>query len=70
MLKAPWSEKQVEYLNKWQRSGEMHPFTCPGKKGGCKDRVLIATEYGWVCSCGEYTQDWAHGFQSLEEDER
>ncbi len=22
--------------------------------------VLIATERGWICPCGKYTQDWFH----------
>ena len=26
--------------------------------------VLIPTENGWVCPCGDYTQNWAHDFMS------
>lgn len=22
--------------------------------------ILVATEQGWVCPCGKYTQDWFH----------
>lgn len=56
-----WSEEQIKELNDFQRKGEFHPYTCPGDND-CSDRILIATENGWVCSCGEYTQDWAHSF--------
>lgn len=31
----------------------------------CPDEgLLIATPQGWVCPCGKYTQDWAHGFMA------
>lgn len=60
---APWTTGQVAALNKWQRAGNVHPFTCPGDLPGCEDhRDLIATPAGWVCACGQYRQDWAHGF--------
>ena len=26
--------------------------------------ILIATEEGWICPCGQYTQKWAHSFMS------
>lgn len=26
--------------------------------------ILKATKDGWVCPCGEYTQNWAHSFMS------
>lgn len=80
-IKAPFTASQVEKLNKYQRSGQLHEFTCHGKplipnkttprielsrelcpKGG----VLIATEDGWVCPCGSFTQDWAHAFMAEE----
>lgn len=61
-MKAPFTPEQVAALNEFQK-GPMHPFTCPGDKKHCyKDNVLVATEQGWVCACGEYTQDWAHDF--------
>ena len=28
-IEAPWSDEQVRSLNGFQRSGVMHPFTCP-----------------------------------------
>ena len=71
-IKTPFSSEQVKNLNKFQESGEFHPFTCDRSFEECevnkvprdfsKDGILIATEKGWVCPCGRYTQDWAHGF--------
>lgn len=31
--KAPWSKTQTGNLNRWQKSGLVHPFTC----GTCRD---------------------------------
>jgi len=56
---APWTDEQVAKLNEFQSCDHAHPFTCPGE-GGCPSRNLIATNEGWVCACGDYTQDWAH----------
>lgn len=62
-VKAPWTEEQVEALKRYQADGRFHPFTCPGEGLGCGDhRELIPTTGGWVCACGRYRQDWAHGF--------
>jgi len=57
--KVQWTDEQVRKLNEFQACGHMHPFTCPGE-GDCPSRELIATNEGWVCACGGYTQDWAH----------
>jgi hypothetical protein len=63
MIDKPWTQEQVDALNRHQAERRFHPFTCPGDKPSCKDqRNLIATTNGWVCACGEYTQDWAHDF--------
>ena len=63
MITAPWTDDQVEALNRWQKAGVVHPFTCPGDQPGCGDhRELIARADGWHCSCGAYRQDWAHDF--------
>lgn len=71
MDKAPWTPERVEYLNKLQDSGIVHPYTCNREPAECevkhrapeehsKDGILIATTDGWVCPCGKYKQDWAH----------
>ena len=74
-VRAPFTPEQVEALNRFQKYGMFHSFTCG------KDRMdeahtayqeehggdygeLVATEAGWVCpvpGCG-YTQGWAHAF--------
>jgi hypothetical protein len=44
-----------------------HPFTCD-KRHNCSKHeqynygILHPTKDGWICSCAEYTQDWAHDF--------
>jgi hypothetical protein len=57
---APWSDEQVATLNRWQKLGYVHEFTCPGD--GCKVRVLTARKSGWVCEGCGYQQTWAHDF--------
>jgi hypothetical protein len=56
-MMAPWTQEQVDKLNKWQNAGLFHPFTCGN------GHTLVATKDGWICpSCPEYHQDWAHDF--------
>jgi len=77
-ITAPFTKEQVEKLNKYQKEGKFHPFTCTGQlieqedekgkfteksRSVCENEgILIATEEGWVCPCGQYKQDWAHSF--------
>jgi hypothetical protein len=56
-----WTDEEVARLNAYQERGYMHPFTCPGH-ADCPSRNLKATPEGWVCACGDYTQNWAHDF--------
>lgn len=58
-LRAPWSSEQVDALNRFQRRGDIHEFTCPNDHDGA-DRTLIATKQGWICPHCDYRQDWAH----------
>jgi hypothetical protein len=58
-IRAPWSSEQVDALNRFQRRGDVHEFTCPEDHGG-SDRTLIATKEGWLCPHCAYRQDWAH----------
>ena len=52
----------VAMLNLHQQDERFHPYTCPGDFDECENqRKLIPTNDGWVCACGKYTQDWAHG---------
>lgn len=63
----PWSREQVKALNRQQADERYHPYTCPGDKPDCADRrLLVATTHGWVCQCGEYSQDWAHELAPMQ----
>jgi len=60
-LRAPWSDEQVDALNRFQRRGDVHPFTCPNHSEMRDiDRALFATVNGWICAHCDYRQDWAH----------
>lgn len=58
-IEAPFSSEQVDALNRYQRLGYVHEFTCPEHHGGA-DRTLYATKDGWRCPHCGYQQDWAH----------
>ncbi len=57
---APFTDEQVRRLNKWQKSGKIHPFTCGGSDN-CRS-ILIPTNNGWICPNCDYKQDWCHSF--------
>jgi|GEM_PF-6566310 len=64
MLKAPWTDSEVYFLNKFQNANFFHPYTCGN---GCG--ALVATREGWVCSLCDYIQNWAHAInESLLEE--
>lgn len=59
-LDAPFTAEQVENLNRIQKFGMFHGFTCG--RDHDEPRHLIATTEGWICpkeGC-DYTQTWAH----------
>jgi hypothetical protein len=63
---APFTDEQVQKLNESQKSITMHPFTCMGTfcdRGKAENEgILIATNQGWICPCGQYTQNYARKF--------
>jgi len=68
-IRAPFTEAQVEALNRWQKNPEVHPFTCGS--GHRKDArhldgegILVATKAGWICPFCDYRQNWAHDFMT------
>jgi hypothetical protein len=66
-IAAPWTDDQVDNLNRHQRAGLVHPFTC-GRREHHRDHpgVLVAERDGWHCpapGCG-YRQTWAHPFMT------
>ncbi len=70
-VKAPFTNEQVERINKFQESNAFHPYTC---MGAYCNRIpyggrLIATNEGFVCPCGKYTQDWCNIFMIEYEDD-
>lgn len=65
MIKAPFTPEQVVALNRFQRDGRFHPFTCgSGRRTDSAhldgNGILVASEQGWHCPYCEYVQDWAH----------
>lgn len=61
LLLAPWTNEQVDQLNRFQKLGAMHPFTCGGDN--CR-AVLRARNSGWYCLHCPYMQNWAHPFMA------
>lgn len=62
-IEAPFTDEQAAHINEFQRTGYMHPFTCPDShRGG--DRNLVATNEGLHCPSCNYRQSWVHGFMA------
>ena len=72
MIYVPFTDEQVKNLNNFQKNGRIHPFTCCSPEDivecrsgeGTSKGLLEATNNGWVCPCGKYTQDWAYEFMT------
>lgn len=60
IIKAPFTDDQVDALNEFQHLGFVHEFTCKNNHPG--NNVLIATKDGWICPSCNYTQNWCHSF--------
>lgn len=60
VIKAPFTDEQVNNLNRYQKLGFIHEFTCGNEHEG--DNTLIATKDGWICPTCDYTQNWCHDF--------
>jgi len=60
VVRAPWTDEQVNALNAWQHRHDFHGYTCGVDHE--EHQLLVATPDGWECpleSCN-YWQDWAH----------
>lgn len=63
LIHAPWDDRTVRNLNRFQQLPWVHPYTC-GYVGHASAVRLCATSVGWKCAdphdegC-EYTQNWA-----------
>lgn len=56
-----WTEEQVDNLNRYQKVGFFHEYTCRDDHDGA--RAMVATKHGLVCpSCG-YRQTRVGTFQ-------
>ncbi len=51
-ITAPWTEEQVETLQKYQENSCVHPYTCE-----CGE-LLVPTTDEWECEVCSYTQNW------------
>ena len=64
MMKAPFTNYQIDLLNSYQNDNKYHPFTCPDD--GCNKRKrldngkLLVSKEGLICPCGKYKQDYAN----------
>lgn len=64
--KGLWPNEKVELLKYRQNKKEFHPYTCDRSSVNCEvtinngDGVLIPTNEGWICPCGNYRQFWSH----------
>jgi hypothetical protein len=62
LVKAPWTDEQIDALERFQQTPGVHPYTCPQHS----TRELVATRRGWICRYCEYTQDWANDLLMLQ----
>ncbi len=64
-ITAPWTQEQIDNLNRRQQREDLHPYTCGIDSS---HPWLVATTKGWVCItlCG-YTQDWAHAVDGVDQ---
>lgn len=64
------SKETLDKLNAHQNAGKYHPLTCMSFKGCDRMKhnggILVATESGWVCPCGKYTQEFGSEVESIE----
>lgn len=68
--KQIWSKEHVIELNKYQREGKFHPYTCGNNRTDENhldgEGLLVATIYGWICPFCDYKQGWAHNTPIIE----
>ena len=58
LLYAPWTDEQVEALQKWQEDDTKHPYTCV-----CGES-LAPYNSGWKCEYCGHTQNWCWNFST------
>lgn len=72
IVKAPFTQEQIDNINDYQKGGRFHPFTCMSynncKREENKWGELVATRDGLVCPCGKYKQDWVHDMMTQKQE--
>ena len=76
-VQAPFSQEQIDKINKYQESGQSNVLTCIGKihipKKGILERnrelcdnngILVADKEGLVCPCGNCTEEWVYKYMT------
>lgn len=61
---APWTDEQVNSINRYQKIGIPHPLTCAAPGCTSTDCILVAKHDGMHCECGQWKQDWVHDFMT------
>lgn len=71
-IETPFTQEQVDNINKYQLRDDRHPFTCCSPEeikecqriNGNNEGILIAEIDGLKCPCGKYTQDWVDDYMT------
>jgi hypothetical protein len=59
---APFTDREVDSINRFQRSSVFHEFTCVEDHD--QDRTLVADNDGLRCPHCAYTQNWAYSWMA------
>jgi hypothetical protein len=75
-MKHNYTEEELKKINDFQNMGLVHPYTCCGgddttpdclrRKNGPTEGTLIATNDGWICPCGQYTQELNTSIEGID----
>ena len=61
-MKITLTPAEVDALNRFQHSGQFHPYTCGGNRTDANhldgEGILVATADGWVCPYCDYRQEF------------
>ncbi len=52
MVYAPFDDEQVALMNRYQNSGDFHPYTC------CDHQTMVMTREGLTCPKCQTVQNW------------
>lgn len=69
-IEVPFTDKQVNSFNEYQKEGQLHPFTCGNDDKTTENHLdggmgyLIAKHEYLECPYCDYKQHWMHEFMS------